>query len=78
MRRCWQQNPRLRPTFTRILASVEEELRPSFRLLSFYHSPQCQAGRTSLPPTDAEPDAALPNPKEASSNCSTPNGGLGH
>lgn len=76
MHHCWQQNPRLRPTFMDILASVEEKLRPSFRLLSFYHSPQCQAGRTSLPPADAEPSAP-PSPKEASSNCSPPNGGLG-
>uniref|UniRef100_A0A452REI5 Tyrosine-protein kinase receptor n=1 Tax=Ursus americanus TaxID=9643 RepID=A0A452REI5_URSAM len=38
MSRCWQQNPRLRPTFTHILDSIRGELRPSFRLFSFYYS----------------------------------------
>lgn len=49
MSRCWQQNPRLRPTFTHILDSIQEELRPSFRLLSFYYSPECR-GPPGFPP----------------------------
>uniref|UniRef100_G1PFZ5 Tyrosine-protein kinase receptor n=1 Tax=Myotis lucifugus TaxID=59463 RepID=G1PFZ5_MYOLU len=69
MSRCWQQNPRLRPTFTHILDSIQEELRPSFRLLSFYYSPECRGPRASLLPTDAEPDSP-PSPKGASSDCS--------
>ncbi|KAJ1064367.1 hypothetical protein K5549_014781 [Capra hircus] len=77
MQRCWQQNPRLRPTFTHILDSIQEELRPSFRLLSFYHSPGCRGARASLPPTDAEPDSPR-TPKEASSDFSPQNGGPGH
>lgn len=77
MHRCWQQNPRLRPTFTHILDSIQEELRPSFRLLSFYHSPECRGARASLLPTDTEPDVP-PAPKEASSDFSPQNGGPGH
>uniref|UniRef100_A0A8C4MP40 Tyrosine-protein kinase receptor n=1 Tax=Equus asinus asinus TaxID=83772 RepID=A0A8C4MP40_EQUAS len=77
MSRCWQQNPRLRPTFTGILDSIQGELRPSFRLLSFYYSPECRGGQASLLPTDVEPDS-LPTPKGASSNCSPQNGGPGH
>ncbi|XP_032319888.1 insulin receptor-related protein isoform X3 [Camelus ferus] len=77
MHRCWQQNPRLRPTFTHILDSIQEELRPSFRLLSFYHSPQCRGARASLLPTDAEPDSP-PTPKGVSSDFSPLNGGPGH
>ena len=77
MHRCWQQNPRLRPTFTHILDSIQEELRPSFRLLSFYYSPECRGARASLLPTDAEPDSP-PTPKGASSNFSPQNGGPGH
>ncbi|XP_077883482.1 insulin receptor-related protein isoform X3 [Ictidomys tridecemlineatus] len=76
MSRCWQQNPRLRPTFTHILDSIQEELRPSFRLLSFYYSPECRGGLGSLLPTDAEPDSPL-TPKEASEG-SPQNGGPGH
>lgn len=77
MSRCWQQNPRLRPTFTHILDSIQEELRPSFRLLSFYYSPECQGTQASLLPTDAEPNSP-PTPKGASSDCSPQNGGPGH
>ncbi|EPY88677.1 insulin receptor-related receptor [Camelus ferus] len=77
MHRCWQQNPRLRPTFTHILDSIQEELRPSFRLLSFYHSPQCRGARASLLPTDAESDSP-PTPKGVSSDFSPLNGGPGH
>ncbi|XP_030697921.2 insulin receptor-related protein [Globicephala melas] len=77
MHRCWQQNPRLRPTFTHILDSIQEELRPSFRLLSFYYSPECRGARASLLPTDAEPDSP-PAPKGASSDFSPQNGGPGH
>ncbi|TKC35035.1 hypothetical protein EI555_011357, partial [Monodon monoceros] len=73
MHRCWQQNPRLRPTFTHILDSIQEELRPSFRLLSFYYSPECRGARASLLPTDAEPDSP-PTPKGASSDFSPQNG----
>lgn len=74
MSRCWQQNPRLRPTFTHILDSIQEELRPSFRLLSFYYSPACRGARGSLLPADAEPDSS-PNPKGPSLDCSPQNGG---
>ncbi|XP_035870994.1 insulin receptor-related protein isoform X2 [Phyllostomus discolor] len=77
MSRCWQQNPRLRPTFTHILDSVREELRPSFRLLSFYYSPECQGTQASPLPTDAEPNSP-PTPEGASSGCSPQNGGPGH
>lgn len=77
MSRCWQQNPRLRPTFTHILDSIQEELRPSFRLLSFYYSPECGGPRASLLAPDAEPDSPPP-PKGASSDCSPQNGGPGH
>ncbi|XP_004436298.1 PREDICTED: insulin receptor-related protein [Ceratotherium simum simum] len=77
MSRCWQQNPRLRPTFTHILDSIQGELRPSFRLLSFYYSPECRGGQASLLPTDVEPNS-LPTPKGASSNFSPQNGGPGH
>lgn len=76
MNRCWKQNPRLRPTFTHILDSIQEELRPSFRLLSFYYSPECRGGLGSLLSTDAETDSPL-TPKEAS-DCSPQNGGPRH
>ncbi|XP_030680036.1 insulin receptor-related protein [Nomascus leucogenys] len=77
MSRCWQPNPRLRPSFTHILDSIQEELRPSFRLLSFYYSPECRGARGSLPPTDVDPDSS-PNPRGASSDCSPQNGGPGY
>uniref|UniRef100_A0A8C7EVY6 Tyrosine-protein kinase receptor n=1 Tax=Neovison vison TaxID=452646 RepID=A0A8C7EVY6_NEOVI len=76
MRRCWQQSPRLRPAFTHILDSIRGELRPSFRLFSFYYSPECRAARGALLP-DVNPDS-LPTPEEASSGCRPQNGGPGH
>lgn len=76
MSRCWQQNPRLRPTFTHILDSIRGELRPSFRLFSFYYSPECRGARGS-PLAVAAPDS-LPTPGGAPSDCSPPNGGPGH
>uniref|UniRef100_A0A452REI1 Tyrosine-protein kinase receptor n=1 Tax=Ursus americanus TaxID=9643 RepID=A0A452REI1_URSAM len=76
MSRCWQQNPRLRPTFTHILDSIRGELRPSFRLFSFYYSLECRGNQGALLP-DAKPDS-LPTPEGASSDCSPQNGGPGH
>ncbi|XP_025770943.1 insulin receptor-related protein [Puma concolor] len=76
MSRCWQQNPRLRPTFTHILDSIRGELRPSFRLFSFYYSPECRGARVSPLPV-AEPDS-LPTPEGAPSDCSPQKGGPGH
>ncbi|KAJ6652435.1 hypothetical protein lerEdw1_011553 [Lerista edwardsae] len=35
---CWEQNPRLRPSFAQVLESIEEELSATFRALSFFHS----------------------------------------
>ncbi|XP_038624702.1 insulin receptor-related protein isoform X2 [Tachyglossus aculeatus] len=52
MHRCWLQNPRLRPTFVQILTSMAAGLRPSFRLCSFFHSPE---GRARPAPSDPEP-----------------------
>uniref|UniRef100_A0A5F8HDN8 Tyrosine-protein kinase receptor n=1 Tax=Monodelphis domestica TaxID=13616 RepID=A0A5F8HDN8_MONDO len=49
MSRCWQQNPRQRPTFLQILDSIKDELRPSFRLLSFYYSPENLGSMESIP-----------------------------
>uniref|UniRef100_A0A5F8GU09 Tyrosine-protein kinase receptor n=1 Tax=Monodelphis domestica TaxID=13616 RepID=A0A5F8GU09_MONDO len=76
MSRCWQQNPRQRPTFLQILDSIKDELRPSFRLLSFYYSPESRGGRGSLAPPDTDPDTHLsPEPPP---DFSPPNGSLGH
>lgn len=76
MSSCWQQNPRLRPTFTQILNSIQKELRPSFRLLSFYHSPECQGGCGLQPTTDAE--SSSPPTSKGASDCSLQNGGPEH
>lgn len=76
MSRCWQQNPRLRPTFTHILDSIRGELRPSFRLFSFYYSPECQGSQGALLP-NAKPNS-LPTPEGAPSDCMPQNGGPGH
>lgn len=77
MSRCWQQNPRLRPTFTHILDSIWEELKPSFRLLSFYYSPERRGACASLLLAGTEPNS-VPTPKGASSDCNPQNGGPGH
>ncbi|XP_055452589.1 insulin receptor-related protein isoform X2 [Psammomys obesus] len=76
MRRCWQHSPRLRPTFIHILDRIQEELRPSFRLCSFYFSPECQRGQASLLPAEAEPDS--PPTSKGASDCRPLNGDPGH
>uniref|UniRef100_A0A8C6HUN3 Tyrosine-protein kinase receptor n=1 Tax=Mus spicilegus TaxID=10103 RepID=A0A8C6HUN3_MUSSI len=76
MRLCWQHSPRLRPTFVHILDRIQDELRPSFRLCSFYYSPECQRGQASLLPTEAEPDSSPT--LNGASDYSAPNGGPGH
>nr|XP_034993150.1 insulin receptor-related protein isoform X2 [Zootoca vivipara] len=35
---CWQQNPRLRPTFAQILESIKEDMSAAFRTHSFFYS----------------------------------------
>lgn len=37
---CWEQNPRLRPSFAQVLERIEEEMSASFRAHSFFHSPE--------------------------------------
>ncbi|XP_078480098.1 insulin-like growth factor 1 receptor isoform X1 [Lampetra fluviatilis] len=38
IRKCWQYNPRMRPTFLEILDGLAPDLHPSFHEFSFYHS----------------------------------------
>ena len=57
MRLCWQFNPKMRPSFPEIIGSVEEELQPSFRDLSFFYN---QATHTDTPPTPAPSLAQSP------------------
>ncbi|XP_072840343.1 insulin receptor-related protein isoform X3 [Pogona vitticeps] len=47
MRWCWQQNPRLRPSFIEILESIGEFMSPSFRAHSFFYSSQEKRGSSS-------------------------------
>lgn len=37
---CWQQNPRLRPSFVQILESIQEDMSASFRAHAFFCSPE--------------------------------------
>ncbi|XP_038167546.1 insulin receptor-related protein [Arvicola amphibius] len=76
MRLCWQPSPRLRPTFLHILDRIQNELRPSFRLCSFYYSPECQRGQASLLPTETEPDS--PPNSNGASDYRPPNRDPGH
>ncbi|KAH0505924.1 Insulin receptor-related protein [Microtus ochrogaster] len=76
MRLCWQPSPRLRPTFVHILDRIQNELRPSFRLCSFYYSPECQRGQASLLPTETEPDS--PPNSNGTSDYRPPNRDPGH
>ncbi|XP_061781014.2 insulin-like growth factor 1a receptor [Nerophis lumbriciformis] len=38
MRMCWQYNPKMRPSFLEIISSINEQLDPPFREMSFFHS----------------------------------------
>ncbi|KFQ91111.1 Insulin receptor-related protein, partial [Nipponia nippon] len=40
MCRCWQQNPRQRPSFIQLLESIKDHMAPAFRTLSFFYSPE--------------------------------------
>ncbi|EGW07038.1 Insulin receptor-related protein [Cricetulus griseus] len=76
MRLCWQHSPRLRPTFVHILGRIQDELRPSFRLCSFYHSAECQRGQASSLSTETEPDS--PPASNGAPDYRPPNGNPGH
>ncbi|CAL8404701.1 unnamed protein product [Boreogadus saida] len=68
MRLCWQFNPKMRPSFPEIIGSVEDELQPSFRDLSFFYN---QATHTDTPPTPA-PSLGAQSPQTPASAPSTP------
>ncbi|XP_053133978.1 insulin receptor-related protein isoform X2 [Hemicordylus capensis] len=53
---CWQQNPRLRPSFTQILESIKEEMSPAFRTFSFFYSAENKR-RSSWEASDTEEGA---------------------
>uniref|UniRef100_A0A8C6WTP1 Tyrosine-protein kinase receptor n=1 Tax=Neogobius melanostomus TaxID=47308 RepID=A0A8C6WTP1_9GOBI len=38
MQRCWQYNPKMRPSFVDIINTVKDELEPSFKEASFFYS----------------------------------------
>lgn len=38
MRMCWQYNPKMRPTFLEIISSIQDDLDPNFREVSFFYS----------------------------------------
>uniref|UniRef100_A0A8D2INF6 Tyrosine-protein kinase receptor n=1 Tax=Varanus komodoensis TaxID=61221 RepID=A0A8D2INF6_VARKO len=55
---CWQQNPRLRPSFAQILERIQDDMSAGFRALSFFHSPENKCG--SCPEAlDTETDVLL-------------------
>ncbi|NWR55387.1 INSRR protein, partial [Bucorvus abyssinicus] len=53
MCRCWQQNPRQRPSFVQLLESIKDHMAPAFRTLSFFYSPENRR-RGSGEPSDTE------------------------
>ncbi|XP_009462681.1 PREDICTED: insulin receptor-related protein [Nipponia nippon] len=57
MCRCWQQNPRQRPSFIQLLESIKDHMAPAFRTLSFFYSPENRR-RGSGGPSDPGPGAA--------------------
>lgn len=42
MRRCWQHRPSARPNFLEIIAQLMDDIEPSFKNVSFYHTPEAQ------------------------------------
>lgn len=71
---CWQQNPRLRPSFTQILDSIKDDMSADFRTFSFFYSAENKR-RGSGEPSDAETDKLLEEePNFVRPLSSTPNG----
>uniref|UniRef100_UPI00398F258D insulin-like growth factor 1 receptor n=1 Tax=Pristiophorus japonicus TaxID=55135 RepID=UPI00398F258D len=54
MQRCWEWNPKSRPTFLQILGRLVDEMQPSFRQVSFFYGQGAglQQGATDGPPPD--------------------------
>ncbi|KAM4664021.1 insulin receptor-related protein [Discoglossus pictus] len=52
---CWKKNPKLRPTFTEILESIKDELKPHFQEVSFFNSKE-RNRRRSIETSDTEAD----------------------
>ncbi|NXV24088.1 INSRR protein, partial [Cepphus grylle] len=57
MCRCWQQNPRQRPSFVQLLESIKDHMAPAFRTISFFYSPENRR-RGSAEPSDPETEQA--------------------
>ncbi|XP_044212199.1 insulin-like growth factor 1a receptor [Thunnus albacares] len=55
MRMCWQYNPKMRPSFLEIISSINDELDPPFRELSFFYSEE------NKPPDTEELDMEVEN-----------------
>ncbi|KAK0137345.1 Insulin-like growth factor 1 receptor [Merluccius polli] len=62
MRLCWQFNPKMRPSFPEILRSVEDELQPSFRDLSFFYNQDTHTDTPPAPSLAHSPPVALLRP----------------
>ncbi|XP_063002373.1 insulin receptor-related protein [Elgaria multicarinata webbii] len=60
---CWQQNPRLRPSFTQILERIKDDMSAAFRTHSFFDSPENKCSSSSEA-SDTETDLLLPLPTE--------------
>ncbi|KAM7396670.1 hypothetical protein PAMP_019694 [Pampus punctatissimus] len=55
MRMCWQYNPKMRPSFLEIISSINDELDPPFREMSFFYSEE------NKPPDTEELDMEVEN-----------------
>lgn len=75
---CWEQNPRLRPSFAQVLESIEEEMSAAFRAVSFFHSPENKprrgSGEAAASDTDTDQLLEEEGPGRALPPSSTPNG----
>lgn len=55
---CWQQNPRLRPSFAQILESIKEDMSAAFQQQAFFYSPE-RKRRSSWEASEAESEGLL-------------------
>lgn len=55
---CWQQNPRLRPSFIQILESIKDDMSASFHKHAFFYSKENRR-HSSWETSEAETDQLL-------------------
>ncbi|KAJ8373287.1 hypothetical protein AAFF_G00266430 [Aldrovandia affinis] len=81
MQMCWQYNPKMRPAFQEVIEMLKEDLHPSFREVSFFHSEENKPPETEDLELDLDNMESIPldpssysHPEESPRDTAPPGG----